>query len=64
MGKITDEPDNPDDQRKEGILFFPGNQKPSELPLLLISLQKETFPFPAKGKRRHVEKISVPAISG
>lgn len=56
MGKITDEPENPDDQRKEDIFFSREIKSLQDSRYISSSYKKKTFPFPVKGKRRHVKK--------
>ncbi|GMT45705.1 MAG: hypothetical protein IEMM0006_1537 [bacterium] len=66
MGKITDEPENLDDQRKEGIFFFGeinGFQSFRCISFFSNNFTQKNLPFPRKGKKKAREKISVPAIS-
>ncbi len=62
MGKITDKPGNPDDQRKEGVFFF-REIKSLQDSRYIPSSYKKNLPFPHKGKKKARKKISIPAIS-
>ncbi len=55
MGKITDEPGNPDDQRKEGIFFsrkINGLQGFRCISFFSNNFTQKNLPFPRKGKKK------------
>ncbi len=63
MGKITDKPGNPDDQRKEGVFFFREIKSLQDSRYISSSYKKKDLPLPRKRKKKARKKISVPAIS-
>ena len=51
MGKITDEPGNPDDQRKDDIFFFREIKSLQDFRYISFSYKKN-LPLPRKGKTK------------